>query len=60
MNVDYIYPQIMKSILLTNIEHFILRSNPSFKYINHFEIVPKNPYFSVKSLKNPKVLQKYS
>ena len=45
----------MKSILLTTIEHFILRSNPSFKYINHVEIVPKNSLFFRKiPIKNPK------
>ena len=31
----------MKSILLTTIEHFIMRSNSLFKYTNPVEIVPK-------------------
>ena len=39
--------------ILTTIEHFIMRPNPSFKYTNYVEIFPKKfLIFQEKSEKN--------
>ena len=67
MYVDCICPVLMKSILLTTIEHFIMRLTP-FRYTNHVEIVPKIslifrkiPKKFLKFCKNtPKIIPKIS